>query len=121
LNWLIYLVSGFLSGVIAGMGMGGGTILVPALTFFTGLSQHSAQAINMLAFLPGAVIALIVHKKGGRVDLKTSMPLILSGIVGAVGGAFIAVLLSSDILRRLFGAFLAALAVVQFISGEKQK
>lgn len=119
--WLIYIVAGFLSGVIAGMGMGGGTILVPALTVLTGLSQHAAQGINMLAFLPGAIIALIIHKKGGRVDLKKSIPLILSGVAGAVGGALIAALLSSEILRRLFGAFLAALAVIQFISGEKRK
>jgi uncharacterized membrane protein YfcA len=121
LNWLVYLISGFLSGVIAGMGMGGGTVLVPALTLLTGLSQHAAQGINMLAFLPGAAVALVIHKKGGRIDLKSSMPLILSGVAGAVGGSFIAALLSSDLLRKLFGGFLAALAVAQFIWGEKRK
>ncbi len=101
--------------------MGGGTVLVPALTIFTGLSQHAAQGINMLAFLPGAVIALVIHRKNGRVDFKRIISLILSGAAGATGGALIAMLLSSDHLKRLFGAFLAVLAVIQFITGEKQK
>ena len=57
MNWLIFIIFGFLSGIVAGMGMGGGTILIPALTLILALDQHAAQGVNMLAFLPAAVVA----------------------------------------------------------------
>jgi uncharacterized membrane protein YfcA len=63
MNWLIYIAFGLLSGVAAGMGMGGGTILIPALTLFISLDQHAAQGVNMLAFLPAAAAALLSIKK----------------------------------------------------------
>ena len=57
----LYIVIGALAGVISGMGIGGGVILIPALVFFTSISQHGAQAVNLLYFLPTAVAALIVE------------------------------------------------------------
>ena len=52
---------GFGSGIISGMGIGGGTILIPALLFLTGLDQHQAQGINLIYFVPTAVTALCIH------------------------------------------------------------
>lgn len=120
MNELIYILAGFFSGIIAGMGMGGGTLLIPALTILTGMGQHAAQGINMLAFIPGAIIALLVHKKCGRLDLKDSAPLLIGGTIGAVGGSLVAMWLTGDWLRRLFGGFLLILSFVQFFSGEKK-
>ncbi|MEL7609538.1 MAG: sulfite exporter TauE/SafE family protein [Bacillota bacterium] len=120
MNELIYILAGFFSGVIAGMGMGGGTLLIPALTILAGMGQHAAQGINMLAFIPGAILALFVHKKSGRLDLKSSVPLLIGGTIGAVGGSLVALCLTADWLRRLFGGFLLILSFVQFFSGEKK-
>lgn len=121
MSWLWYVLAGLAAGIISGMGMGGGTVLIPILTLLLGVSQRAAQGVNMLAFLPGAVLAIWVHHKHRRIDWKAGLPLVLSGAVGAVGGAFLATWLQSDWLRRAFGGFLTVLAFVQWRSGEKAR
>lgn len=115
----LYLLFGLLSGVIAGMGMGGGTLLIPALTLLCGVAQHDAQGVNTLAFLPAAVAALYIHKKAGRLDLKACLPLIIAGTLGAAAGALLAQNIDAPWLRKLFGAFLLFLSIVQF-KGKKE-
>ena len=83
---LLLFVIGAAAGVISGMGMGGGTLLIPALTLLMGIPQRQAQGVNMLSFLPAAAAALYIHKKEGRLELKSSLPVIAAGIVGALGG-----------------------------------
>ena len=121
MNWLIYILAGLFSGVAAGMGMGGGTLLIPALTVLAGLEQHAAQGVNMLSFLPAAALALFVHKKEGRLNLRACLPIVVSGIAGALIGAFGALYLLAPWLKRMFGAFLLLLAAVQFFTGEKRQ
>ncbi|MCE5236772.1 MAG: TSUP family transporter [Eubacteriales bacterium] len=121
MNWLVFILAGFLSGVAAGMGMGGGTILIPALTLIVSLDQHAAQGVNMLAFLPAAAAALFIHKKEGRLEGRERAPLIVAGLAGALIGALAAGYISSPWLRRMFGVFLLALSVIQFMQGEKKK
>ena len=97
---------GFCSGIISGMGIGGGTILIPALLFFTDITQQQAQGVNLIYFVPTAITALITHQKKGNLDWKTARPLAVLGLAGAAAGAFLAVSLESEILRRIFGGFL---------------
>ena len=84
---LLLFAIGAAAGVISGMGMGGGTLLIPALTLLMGIHQRQAQGVNMLSFLPAAAVALYIHKKEGRLELKSSLPVIAAGIVGALFGA----------------------------------
>ena len=56
MSFIFYLLAGFVSGLFGGMGMGGGTVLIPVLTLFFGVEQHIAQATNLIAFLPMAEI-----------------------------------------------------------------
>ena len=98
MSFILYLLVGFLSGMLGGMGMGGGTILIPALTIILGVEQHVAQATNLIAFLPMALFSLKSHKDSPAV------------ITSAAGG-FIAVFLPAQVLKKLFGAFLVFLAV----------
>lgn len=116
---VVYIAASLASGVIAGMGMGGGTILIPALTLFAALGQHAAQGVNLISFLPASIVALIVHIKAKRVDVRRCIPLIIGGVLGAVGGALLALWLEQDWLRRCFGGFLLVLSVLQFTMGEK--
>ncbi len=111
-------VYGLLAGVLGGMGLGGGTLLIPALTLLAGLDQRAAQGINLLAFLPMAAVALYEHIKNKRID-RGVIRMALFGLAGAGAGAALALALDANILRKGFAAFLAVLAVVQFISGEK--
>ena len=79
---LLYLIlAGIISGIIGGMGMGGGTLLIPILTIFLAFEQRSAQAINLLVFIPMALIALIIHIKNKLVDFKVGIPIVSIGII----------------------------------------
>ena len=111
-----FIIAGVASGVIAGMGMGGGTLLIPALTLLLGVTQRSARGVNMLSFLPAAVIALVIHRRAGRLDVKKSIPAILSGIVGAVLGSLAAGRMQEDTLKRVFGIFLMVMAAGEIMA-----
>ena len=54
---------GLVSGILGGLGMGGGTLLIPLLTIFLSVSQIESQGINLIAFIPMSVIAIIIHAK----------------------------------------------------------
>ena len=108
-----------LGGIIGGMGMGGGTLLIPLLTLAAGLEQHLAQAINLMAFVPMSVVALVIHRKNGYVDFKQSAPIAGAALVGAVGGSFFARYAGGYVLRACFGAFLIALGIVQMYKAIK--
>lgn len=121
MNIFFCIAGGILAGIIAGMGMGGGTLLIPVLTLLAGLGQHSAQGINTIAFIPSAIAAILIHKKADRIKFKECIPIVIWGLVFAALGAFLALRLDGKILRYSFAGFLAILSVRQFITGERQK
>jgi len=111
MSFIFYLIAGLVSGLLGGMGMGGGTVLIPALTLFFGVEQHVAQATNLIAFLPMAAFSLNVHAKKGLLKTDGVWWVVLPALLTSVAGGFIAGALPADILRKLFGAFLVFLAV----------
>lgn len=120
---IILLISiGFASGIISGMGIGGGTILIPALTLLAAINQHQSQNINLIFFIPTAIIALITHFKEKNIETKILLKIILFGIIGAVIGSCIAVRIDSTILKKMFGGFLLIMGAIEFFKkGETQK
>ena len=114
------ILSGLFSGVISGMGIGGGTILIPALTMFLKIDQHIAQGVNLLFFIPTAIVSLFIHKKNGNLQFKTAIPLMIWGLIGASAGALLAVNLNPQILRRLFGGFLFIMGGYEIYKGFKK-
>ncbi len=115
------ILVGLLSGIISGMGIGGGTILIPALTMFLNINQHKAQGVNLLFFIPTAIIALFVHKKNGNLEFKTAIPLMLWGLLGASLGSYIALSLKPELLRRFFGIFLFLMGGYEIYKGFRKK
>lgn len=103
---MIYAIIGFFAGIIGGMGMGGGTILIPALIIFVGIDPKIAQSINLLSSIPMAIFALAIHIKNKNVVFKLVLPIALFGVMGAACGAVLANYLSSEILKKTFGIFL---------------
>ena len=118
---IIEALVGFLSGIFGGLGMGGGTILIPMLTIFLGFEQKMAQGINLLAFVIMAIFSLIIHIKNGYVETKGLFFIILGGVIFSCIGASLAILMPSSILRLLFGLFLCFLAVLEIIKVFKDK
>lgn len=109
------MIAGFLSGLLGGMGMGGGTILIPALTIIFGVDQHVAQATNLIAFLPMSLLTLGIHKKNGLLKADGLSFIVIPAVITSVGAGFLASLLPSSVLKRLFGAFLVFLSVRLFL------
>lgn len=110
---MVYLI-GFLTGILSGMAVGGGTLLVPALIFFQGLCQHAAQGISLASFLPTAVVAAITHYRQGNVNLRLALYLVIGSIAGALGGAMLAGKINDGILQKVFGLFLIFMGIYEF-------
>lgn len=118
---MLNIIIGFLSGIISGMGIGGGAILIPALILAENISQQTAQGINLTYFIPTAIIALFVHLKNKSIETKNALFLGAAGLPGAVLGAYLAGSLKSDLLRRMFGFFLLAVGIYEIFKGLKQR
>ncbi len=116
MEYVYFALAGLAGGLLGGMGMGGGTVLIPLLSIFMNVDQHAAQALNLITFLPMAVVALVIHFKNGLVEYKKSLFVIVPALLFAVLGCFAAKNTEGELLGKLFGGFLAALSVFQFCS-----
>ena len=110
------ILIGIVSGFISGMGMGGGTILILSLSLFMGIEQHVAQATNLVFFIPTSIMAIITNFKQKNIDFKIAIPIVFSGIIGAIIGAVISNKLDVQTLRKYFGIFLALIALLEIYS-----
>src|ERR1700741_1731283 len=86
---LILLVVGLAAGMLSGMvGVGGGIIIVPALVYFLGFTQHSAQGTTLFMFLfPIGILGVMQYYKAGHVDWKTAGIMALTFIIGSYLGS----------------------------------
>lgn len=112
---------GIAAGILSGMGVGGGTLLVPALIYFFDVPQKIAQGVILTAFLPTAAAALTTHYKNGYIALKLALILAVSSLPGAVGGAWLANAMDSGLLSKIFGIFLLAMGLYQLFAKNKKK
>lgn len=112
-NFFMLFLAGLISGIVGGMGMGGGTLLIPILTIFLNFKQKNAQAINLLVFIPMSLIALFIHIKNKLVDFRVGIPIVLSGIVFSVLGSYLASELNNKVLQKIFAVFLLIVGLNQ--------
>lgn len=109
---LWYVVAGIAGGLIGGMGMGGGTLLIPILTLLLSVGQLEAQAINLIVFIPMAIITLFIHVKNKLVDFKKLLFSLPLAIALAVVGALLVKKIDESILRTTFGVFMLIVGIV---------
>jgi len=93
-------------GFLAGLGVGGGSLLMLWLTMVVGLEYADARTINLLFFLPSALIATLFHRKQGSVKFKKILPAILWGCVAAALFTFVGRQVNTDLLKKCFGGLL---------------
>ena len=118
---ILNIIFGFLGGVFGGLGMGGGTVLIPILTILLGVKQQTAQGVNLLAFVVMAIFSIIIHLKNGYIVTKGLFSLIIGGVIFSCLGALIALNISSNLLRSMFGVFLCVLAINEAIKVFKRQ
>lgn len=102
---------GIISGIVTGIGMGGGTILILFLTLFLKVPQIIAQGANLMFFIPTSITAIILNIKNKNIDLKNGIIYIFWGILGAVIGANLSNKINVQSLRKIFGLFLLLVAI----------
>ncbi len=103
---MISVLAGAVCGVLSGFGVGGGSLLMVFMTAVLEMEQRTAQAVNLLFFLPTAAASLIFHVKGKQIVWRAAVPAVLAGVAAAALSAWAATLLDASLLRKLFGGFL---------------
>lgn len=101
---VIGLIAGMLSGLV---GVGGGIIIVPALVFFLGFSQHQAQGTSLgLLLLPVGILAVINYYNKGHIDVKVVAIMSLAFVIGGYFGSKLSLVLSQEMLKKIFAIVL---------------
>ena len=91
------IVFGIIAGIVAGMGMGGGTILILLLTLFMQLGQHESQGVNLIFYIPTSIVAIFINLKNKNIDIKLGNQLAIFGFLGAIIGGMIGTVASDEI------------------------
>lgn len=109
----LFLALGLAAGVLSGLiGIGGGILVVPALVFFFGFSQHQAQGTTLAMMVPPiGILAAWAYYQQGNVDLKVALLLCAGFFIGGFFGARMAAAFSSPMLEKVFGAILLVVAL----------
>jgi uncharacterized membrane protein YfcA len=104
---------GLFAGVLSGMfGIGGGIVIVPALTLLLGMEQRRAVGTSLGALLlPVGLPGVLGYAASGQVDLIVALPVAIGLAVGALGGARLALRLPPQTVKRLYGGFLVLVGV----------
>lgn len=110
---LILIIIGIVSGILAGVfGIGGAIIVIPALVFILGLSQHEAQGTSLAFMLPPVgILATWNYWKQGYVNWKIALVLSLTFVIGAYLGSHFSINIPDKTLRRLFGVLMLVMAI----------
>ena len=110
------ILIGIVSGIVSGTGMGGGTILIFLLSFILEIEQHTAQATNLIFFIPTSIVAIMVKLKNKNIDIKQAIIISIFGVLGAVIGANIAIYMDVKMLKKGFGIFLIFVTINEIYS-----
>ena len=115
MNFVWFLLIAILSGLFAGMGMGGGTFLIPLITLLMNVEQEVAQCINLLVFIPMAVVDIIIYSKKKYIDYKNWWIISVPAVIISTLGALVAFRLPGNVLKIIFGSFISLIGIVQIV------
>ncbi len=113
---MLNIFIGAISGLVSGMGMGGGTILILCLSLFLGKEQHIAQGANLMFFVPTSIVSIFINIKQKLIKWKTGLIVAGFGTIGATIGAMISTNLDTGKLKTYFGIFLLIIAGIEIIT-----
>ena len=117
--WLIYIILGLVAGVCSGfLGIGGGSILIPAFVYLLGLTQHQAQGTTLALMVPPiGLLAALRYYQQGNVKLSIALFVCLGFFLGGLIGAEFAQKVADLHLKKIFGIFLLIVSL-QMIFGK---
>jgi len=111
--WFLYIMVGLIAGVASGFfGIGGGTILIPALVYLLSCTQHQAQGTSLAAILPPVFfLAVLKYHSAGNVKIQMAIFISLGILLGGLFGAIFAHKVPDPYLKKLFGFYLFLLSL----------
>ena len=115
---VLYIILGVVAGTLSGMfGIGGGIILIPALVFIFGLTQHQAQGTTLALMIPPiGLLAALRYYQSGNVKLGIAGFICLGFFVGGLIGANLVQNFSEPLLRKVFALFLLFVSLRMLIA-----
>lgn len=116
---VILIAIGVLAGILSGfVGIGGGVVIVPALVYILGMSQHNAQGTSLFILLwPVGILAVYNYWKAGEINWKFGLIVAISFVVGGFIGSKLALKLSPGIVKLVFGLLMAYVSYKMILSG----
>lgn len=111
----VILIIGTVLGFLAGIGVGGGSLLILWLTLVLEMPYPQARIINLLFFLPSAIVATVFRWKQGKLEIKKVLPAIITGCIAAGACAFFSTRLDLELLQKLFGGLLLITGVRELL------
>ena len=114
------LILGTLLGFLSGIGVGGGSLLVLWLTLVMDIPAETARVINLLFFIPSALIACFFRWKHGALDIRAILPAIVSGCLSAALFSWIGNRMDTSLLKKLYGGLLILTGIRELFYKEKQ-
>ena len=121
MNLILASAAGLVSGILGSMGMGGGGVLIIYLALFSNFDKASSQGINLIFFIPSALIATLIYWRKNLVEWRIILPICIPGIIGVILGTYTSSFIETGILRKLFGLLLLFMSIKQFRSNPQKK
>lgn len=112
------IITGLLAGVVSGtFGVGGGIIIIPALIFVLGMTQHEAQGTSLAMMIPPiGILAAMNYYKNGYVNVKYAIILVVAFLIGSYFGSLLSVHIPEKILKKLFAVLIIAVGIKMFFN-----
>ncbi len=113
MNIYFCLILGLIAGISSGfLGIGGGTIIIPALVYVLGFTQHQAQGTTLALMIPPiGLLAAIKYYQAGNVDIRVAALICVGFFIGGLIGASFVTPIPDQLLKKLFGVFLIGVAL----------
>lgn len=119
---IIIVLIGIAAGILGGLvGVGGGIIIVPALIYFVGFSQHSAQGTSLgLIMFPVGILGVLQYYKSGHVDFKVVGILAIGFLIGSFFGSKLALSLPQETVKKIFAVLMILIAIKMLFLDKKK-
>ena len=120
-SYLVSILIGTSLGILSGLGTGGGSLLILWLTLVLGMEQPEARSINLMFFVPSALVACLFRWKQGRLDIKKVLPAIIAGSIASGLFTFLSRSMDTVLLQKIFGGLLLLTGVRELMYKPKKK
>ena len=120
-SFSVSVLVGTVLGVLSGLGTGGGSLLILWLTLMLGMDQETARSINLMFFIPSALVACLFRWKQGRLDIKKVLPAIIAGSIASGLFTFLSRDMDTALLQKLFGILLLLTGIRELLYRPKER